>query len=69
MRARSIGILGQLGLKASRIDEPDYAFNPTGGRGLGELGITGIAAAVANAVFHATGKRIRDLPITPDKLI
>lgn len=53
----------------SFVDEPDFAFNPTGGRGLGELGITGIAAAVANAVFHATGKRLRDLPITPDKLL
>jgi xanthine dehydrogenase YagR molybdenum-binding subunit len=35
----------------------------------GEIGITGIAAAVANAVYHATGVRVRDLPITPDKLI
>ena len=37
--------------------------------GMGEIGITGIAAAIANAVYHATGKRVRDLPITPDKLI
>lgn len=37
--------------------------------GIGELGATGVAAAVANAVFHATGKRIRDLPITPEKLL
>lgn len=51
------------------VGEPDYAFNPIGARGMGEIGITGIAAAVANAVYHATGKRIRDLPITPDKLI
>jgi len=36
---------------------------------MGEIGITGTAAAVANAVYHATGKRVRDLPITPDKLI
>ena len=42
---------------------------PLGARGLGEIGITGAAAAVANAVFHATGKRIRDLPITLDKLL
>ena len=41
---------------------------PLGARGIGELGITGVAAAVANAVFHATGKRVRDLPITLDKL-
>jgi xanthine dehydrogenase YagR molybdenum-binding subunit len=56
-------------IDVSFIDEPDYAFNPTGGRGLGELGITGIAAAVANAVFHATGKRVRHLPITVDHLL
>ena len=42
---------------------------PMGGRGVGEIGITGTAAAVANAVFNATGKRVRDLPITLDKLI
>jgi xanthine dehydrogenase YagR molybdenum-binding subunit len=41
---------------------------PLGARGIGEIGITGVAAAIANAVFHATGKRVRDLPITLDKL-
>jgi xanthine dehydrogenase YagR molybdenum-binding subunit len=51
------------------VGEPDFAFNPIGARGMGEIGITGMAAAVANAVYHATGKRIRDLPITPDKLM
>ena len=51
------------------IGEPDFAFNPIGARGLGEIGITGIAAAIANAVYHATGVRVRDLPITPDKLL
>jgi xanthine dehydrogenase YagR molybdenum-binding subunit len=51
------------------VGEPDFAFNPIGCRGIGEIGITGAAAAVANAVFHATGKRVRDLPITPDKLL
>ncbi|MGH8163083.1 MAG: xanthine dehydrogenase family protein molybdopterin-binding subunit, partial [Rhodanobacteraceae bacterium] len=51
------------------VGEPDFAFNPIGARGIGEIGITGIAAAIANAVFHATGKRIRELPITPDKLL
>jgi xanthine dehydrogenase YagR molybdenum-binding subunit len=40
-----------------------------GARGLGEIGIVGVPAAIANAVYHATGKRIRDLPITPDKLV
>ena len=51
------------------VGEPDFAFNPIGARGMGEIGITGTAAAIANAVYHATGKRIRDLPITLDKLI
>ena len=51
------------------VGEPDFDFNPIGARGIGEIGITGIAAAVANAVYHATGRRVRDLPITPDKLI
>ena len=48
-------------------DIPD-PHAPMGARGIGEIGITGVAAAVANAVFNATGKRIRDLPITLDKL-
>jgi xanthine dehydrogenase YagR molybdenum-binding subunit len=51
------------------VDEVDEHASPIGARGIGELGATGVAAAVANAVFHATGKRIRDLPITPDKLL
>jgi xanthine dehydrogenase YagR molybdenum-binding subunit len=51
------------------VGEPDLAFNPMGARGMGEIGITGTAAAVANAVFHATGRRVRDLPITLDKLL
>jgi xanthine dehydrogenase YagR molybdenum-binding subunit len=56
-------------LEVEFIDIPDLHFNPIGCRGVGEIGITGVAAAVANAVFNATGKRIRDLPITPDKLL
>ena len=51
------------------VDEVDMHASPIGGKGIGELGATGVAAGVANAVFHATGKRIRDLPITPDKLV
>jgi len=51
------------------VGEPDPAINTLGCRGIGEIGITGAAAAVANAVYHATGKRVRGLPITPDKLL
>jgi xanthine dehydrogenase YagR molybdenum-binding subunit len=51
------------------IDDPDLNFNPIGARGVGEIGITGVAAAIANAIYHATGKRQRSLPITPDKLL
>jgi xanthine dehydrogenase YagR molybdenum-binding subunit len=50
------------------VDEPDAIINPLGIKGVGEIGIVGVAAAVANAVYHATGKRVRDLPITLDKL-
>lgn len=48
---------------------PDTKFNPLGARGIGEIGITGTAAAVANAIYNATGKRVRDYPITPDKIM
>jgi xanthine dehydrogenase YagR molybdenum-binding subunit len=51
------------------VDEKDDYVNELGVKGIGEIGITGMAAAVANAVFHATGKRVRDLPITLDKLL
>ncbi len=51
------------------VDEPDDKASPIGVKGLGEIGIVGTGAAVANAVYHATGKRIRDLPITIDKLL
>ena len=51
------------------VDHPDYAFNPLGIRGIGEIGITGVPAALCNAIHHATGRRLRDLPITLDKLI
>ncbi|MBP1181713.1 xanthine dehydrogenase family protein molybdopterin-binding subunit [Methylobacterium sp. PvR107] len=50
------------------VDEEDKA-NPLGVKGLGEIGIVGVAAAITNAVFHATGRRVRHLPITPDKLL
>lgn len=48
---------------------PDTRFNPLGARGIGEIGITGTGAAIANAIYHATGKRLRNAPITPDMLI
>ncbi|MGI4778286.1 MAG: xanthine dehydrogenase family protein molybdopterin-binding subunit [Janthinobacterium lividum] len=51
------------------VDEPDPEVTPLGVKGLGEIGIVGTAAAVANAVFHATGKRVRELPVTIDKLL
>ena len=51
------------------LDIPDLKFNPVGSRGIGEIGITGTAAAVANAIYNATGKRIREYPITPDKIM
>jgi xanthine dehydrogenase YagR molybdenum-binding subunit len=51
------------------VEEHDALVNPLGVKGLGEIGIVGVAAAIANAVFHATGRRIRDLPITLDKLL
>lgn len=54
-------------IKVIFADEPDDS-NPLGVKGLGEIGIVGVAAAIANAVYHATGKRVRDLPLTLDKL-
>jgi xanthine dehydrogenase YagR molybdenum-binding subunit len=54
-------------IKVIFVDEPDDS-NRLGMKGLGEIGIVGVAAAIANAVYHATGKRVRDLPITLDKL-
>ena len=51
------------------VDERDPHVNPLGVKGIAELALVGVAPAIANAVFHATGKRIRELPITPDKLV
>jgi len=47
------------------IDTPDFNASPIGAKGIGEIGITGVAAAIANAVFNATGRRVRELPLTP----
>jgi len=51
------------------VDERDDTINPLGVKGVGEIGVVGTAAAIANAIFHATGRRIRDLPITLDRLL
>ena len=56
-------------IDVSFVPETDPYVNPLGVKGIGEIGITGVPAAIANAVFNATGKRIRDLPITLDKLL
>ncbi|MBB5851357.1 xanthine dehydrogenase family protein molybdopterin-binding subunit [Amycolatopsis umgeniensis] len=56
-------------LRAEWLDEVDPRVNPMGSKGIGEIGIVGTAAAIANAVHHATGVRVRDLPITLDKLL
>jgi len=51
------------------VEEEDKIVNPIGAKGLGEIGIVGVAAAIANAVFNATGRRVRELPITLDKVL
>ena len=51
------------------VNKPDPVLNPVGSKGMGEIALIGFASAVANAVYHATGKRIRELPITQDKII
>ena len=51
------------------VDERDRFVNPLGAKGLGEIGVVGVAPAIANAVYHATGKRVRELPIILDKLL
>ena len=56
-------------LEAFFVDEHDPYVNPLGVKGLAELAVIGVAPAIANAVFHATGKRVRELPITLEKLL
>ena len=56
-------------LEAFFIEEQDHQVNPLGAKGIAELTLVGVAPAIANAVYHATGKRVRDLPITLDKLL
>jgi xanthine dehydrogenase YagR molybdenum-binding subunit len=57
------------GLDIIMVEEHDEFVNPIGVKGIGEIGIVGVAPAIANAVYHATGKRVRDLPITIEKLM
>jgi xanthine dehydrogenase YagR molybdenum-binding subunit len=54
---------------AEWLDESDEVATPMGARGVGEIGIVGSPAAVANATFHATGTRVRELPLTPDHFL
>lgn len=56
-------------IEAYFVNKPDPIINPIGAKGMGEIATIGVAAAIANAVYNATGKRVRDLPITPDKLL
>ncbi|GAA5116456.1 xanthine dehydrogenase family protein molybdopterin-binding subunit [Alloalcanivorax gelatiniphagus] len=58
-----------LDVDAEWLEESDHAFTPMGSRGIGEIGIVGTAAAVANATYHATGVRVRSLPLTPDHFL
>jgi xanthine dehydrogenase YagR molybdenum-binding subunit len=51
------------------VDEHDPHVNPLGVKGVGEIAMVGVAPAITNAIFHATGKRIGELPVTPDKLL
>ncbi len=57
-----------VGLEALFLEEHDPWFGATGAKGIGELGIVGAPAAIGNAIFHASGVRLRDLPFTPDRL-
>ncbi|MBV9248174.1 MAG: xanthine dehydrogenase family protein molybdopterin-binding subunit [Acetobacteraceae bacterium] len=56
-------------LEALFVDSEDTIFNPLGAKGVAEIALTGVAPAIANAVYNATGKRVRNLPITPERLL
>ena len=51
------------------VNKPDNIISPTGAKGIGEIAIVGVAPAIINAVYNATGKRVRNLPVTPDKIL
>jgi xanthine dehydrogenase YagR molybdenum-binding subunit len=56
-------------IEVTFLDHPDLVINPLGARGVGEIGLAGVAAAIANAVHHATGVRVRELPIRIEDLL
>jgi xanthine dehydrogenase YagR molybdenum-binding subunit len=56
-------------IEALFVNKPDPILNPMGAKGMGEIALIGFAASITNAVYHATGKRVRELPVTPDKLL
>jgi len=58
-----------LGIEAEWLEDDTPVFTPMGSRGIGEIGIVGTAAAVANATYHATGVRVRDIPVTADRFL
>ena len=58
-----------LDVQAEWLEESDERFTPMGSRGIGEIGIVGTSAAVANATFHATGVRVRSIPVTADAFL
>jgi hypothetical protein len=70
-RSRQIGLagMGRPQITTIFVEEQDRVVNPAGVKGLGELPIVGAAAAIANPVYHATGVRVRDLPIRPEKIL
>ena len=56
-------------MDVSFLDYPDYDLNPLGARGVGEIGLAGVAPAITAAVYHATGVRVRDLPVRIEDLL
>lgn len=72
MCARDAAVLrwGEAGwIEVEFIDKPDFSFNSVGVKGLGEISMVGVAPAIANAVYHTTGRRLRDLPIRIEHLL
>ncbi|MEA3119520.1 MAG: xanthine dehydrogenase YagR molybdenum-binding subunit, partial [Paraburkholderia sp.] len=56
-------------IEVTFLDYPDFALNPLGARGVGEIGMAGVAPAITNAVYHATGVRVRNLPVRLEDLL